>query len=359
MEPPLQFRADDRYNTFPALDFKFRNPGDGSELITSVKLIVESCTVDCAPAMEYCLTCQDGDLFLTVYNHGYGPARAFRAEVDLGEFADVANRDVPVVHECGQIVDGARTANGLYQSHDFCLIQKDEINASRLEQLKSDPATKEPGFPLGATEAEEENGIAVGAFNARFSFRDDSGLSHEEEYRVAHVKRGAYGSPYIYLTESGFQYGKYRGAWFSLIPPSCEYQFLIDPDDRKDEYQISTAHAVQPGEFERIWIVVGAKKSAFLELRVVILTDKKRKVVSPPINLHIWNPRNTLVNSGSFQTRNAYTHPGIGLVWPGDQDRGRRLSGQSLTQISASTQGELEAYDVEVIKKTRYWSWGY
>jgi|ERR1051325_1059049 hypothetical protein len=353
MQVPNVYHALEYGNDFPALDFKFENPSDTPELITRIIANVLYAKPDISPSLEYSLECQDGSLMLFIYNHGWGDAKKFTAEVDLSCFGtSLGGKTKALLSQ--ENIEGGLMKDGYLLPAKLELINKNEVREALLPQNFKAP---------DEWKRHDKNGLSYWEMGTMFfrdssipplpanvTFEDEEGNKYSEVPQLAREQHGAYDWRSIYFSaEEGFVYVHYDGGVrYSLIFPSCVYQFLLEPDQSPSHYEISVAHDIPAKGFERIWLVVGAKKSGFFEVNFTFLTNRGREVVSPNINLHIWNPRN------------AYFH----------HQRKSRLGDDSIdidsqqNNISSPLEDKYLAsgvkhYDIRRLKDKKNKSWGY
>lgn len=289
-------------DTFPALDFKFQNRGVSSELLTRVGVEVRSAEVDHTPSLEYSLSCRDGNLALMVSNYGWGDAKSFQARVDLSVLGAASPSNHVVVK--ADVLPSA-TAEGPRRPFPDTLNDlpgKDSPNMFKLVDHRQLDLKVLPAELLGDESWPSRHGyvIAPGYGKPRGGLRSLSGgvsyTYNDDQSRTQQIRAP---SPHlIYVIGGRFEYVYYDdGIAACMMPPSYEYHFLLEPDQRRQKYEKSIAHQVGAGEFERIWLVLASTKSAFYDLRCYFRSGTGTVIESPLLRLHIWSPSNGPVNS--------------------------------------------------------------
>lgn len=259
---------------FPALDFKFSNSGGERDLLTRIVIEVDSASADLSPCLHYQLWCRDGNLVLAVFNDGWGEARDFAGSIDLRIFGAAVHRrrvDIP----SSQI-----PAAVMHNLKQFVLLEYPQLDLSALPaELRGDegwlPYTLIPasGSPSG-----------IKSVPGVFSYASADGHASTEEIPVS----CGYGKK-IYVLDGRLKDMHY--SWpiqASRIVPSCLYHFMLDPESGQNSYEKSVAHVVQPGGYDRLWLVLASTRPAFYYLRCHFVLASGATVRSPWIKLHIW-----------------------------------------------------------------------
>lgn len=270
---------------FPALDFKFHNQGSRKDLLTKVVIDVHRATVDYTPILGSVISCDDGDVVLYVSNNGWGDAEDFRCEVDLEPFgAAVQSRTV--------LVTAPKIPAEADSASTFVLVSHQQIDTSAMpsglrkeEHRLPGPATSRYREPYLVPPDREPRG-GIESLSSKYTYMSIDGRSFSERQDIrTHLYTK------IYLQGTRFECVSYDpGIMASVLPPSCRYHFLLDPDQGARRYEKSIAHEVRPDEYERIWIVVASKKSAHYELKCRFFSSSGRTIESPGLQLDIWNP---------------------------------------------------------------------
>jgi hypothetical protein len=182
----------------------------------------------------------------------------------------------------------------------FPLAKKGDIDIAALPNSFRAPAAIERSRENEAAfwrhqETIKSNGLHALGLTATYT--DTTGRTYTDKVDVVRIQRGAYDTRNIYVGQAGFEYVEYdNGIEYSLIPPSACYNFLVDVDAPAKTDEISVAHEVPPGGFDRLALTIGASKSAMLRFQLEFETNTGRKVASPEITVPVWNPRNTFAS---------------------------------------------------------------
>jgi hypothetical protein len=296
----LAYKSEEFANSFPVLDLKFHNAGKTPELITRIRMLSLDVDLDITPAIEYSLEVDSGDLVLAIRNFGWADARSFVGYIDLSPLERALRLTTVKKIEVDALPQAIRQNSGQFTSIMVPLIEKSDIDSASLPNgLRKPPAI----VRSRENEAEfwrlqktiETNGLSTLRLTATYA--DTAGRSYTDEIDVVRVQRGAYDTRNIYFGEDGFEYVEYdRGFLYSLLSPSASYNFLVDMDAPARADEISVAHEVPPGGFDRISLTIGASKSAILRFRLEFETNAARKISSPELTIPVWNPRNTFAS---------------------------------------------------------------
>ena len=279
----------------------------------------------------------NGNLLLVLRDFGWGSAKDVSVDVDLSPFESsllIEKTRKLKLHELLQYGFGP---DHIFTSTAIILVRKDEITFDRVPQTLRAPQLKKQsraneGVFWKQQEVIRSNGLH--GLNARISYVDQNGRSYTETVVLSRIQRGAYDNRNIYYSSAGFSYVDYdNGIRYSLIPPSASYNFLVDVDRPNEIQELSIAHEVPPGGFDRLSLTVGATKSALLTFLVEFSTSAGRTFVSPEMAIEIWNPRNTFVNV-------------VGGARVGDV-------------LPSKDASESAPYDVQSLKAKRSRTWGY
>ncbi|MGJ0452121.1 MAG: hypothetical protein ACR65T_02660 [Methylocystis sp.] len=336
MESPNAFRSSEFANEFPVIDLKFQNPGKISEMITRLKLLVRDVNVNITPSIEYSLVVADGDLFLELRNFGWGSAREVSVEVDLSPFGSALLTGKVRKIELAELPPAVADANGVFSATKFTVLKKDQLKLTnvpqtlRVQQTNEVAKANEKSF-WALQHKIESNGLH--GLNAHVTYSDQYGKNYSETVTIQRIERSVYDNKNIYYGPRGFMYVEYdRGIRYSLIAPSASYNFLVDVEKPHEISELSVAHEVPAGGFDRLAVTVGATKSSLLRFQFEFVTNTGRTVLSPHMSIEIWNPRNTFVNV----------------------EGGKRVN-----NLLPSKNAREEPYDVNALKASRSRSWGY
>jgi hypothetical protein len=256
--------------------------------------------LDITPAIEYSLAVDSGDLVLVIRNFGWADAKVFIGHIDLSPLEPALSLAAVKKIELDVLPQAILQNSGQFTSIVVPLVEKNDIDPASLPNgLRTPPAivrSKENEDEFWRLQKTiEENGLH--ALRLTATYADMVGRTYTDEIDVVRVQRGAYDTRNIYFGEDGFEYVEYdRGLLYSLVPPSASYNFLVDMDAPARTAEISVAHEVPPGGFDRISLTIGASKSAMLRFRLEFETNVGRKVSGPELTVPVWNPRNTFAS---------------------------------------------------------------
>ncbi|WLE96061.1 MAG: hypothetical protein QTN59_15405 [Candidatus Electrothrix communis] len=321
-------------NDFPVLDLKFHNQGKTSELITRIKIKTIEVEIDKTPSLEYSIEVVDGDLVLLVRNFGWGDAKNFKANIDLSQFDHSLKIENSLSIEKKVIQQSIISEEKKLSSNIFTILRKEEVLVNML------PVNLVRPLPPESSERDDlfkfqniikKNGITPIQLVATYESND--GVSHKDEMKVVSIERGAYDNKRIYFSDDRFEYVGYdKGVRYSLISPSAIYNLMVNVNDPAIDDEISVAHEIPPGGFDRFGLTIGANKSATLKIVLQFDTNNRKKIETPEFNIQIWNPRNTFYSL-----------------------RG----GEKSSMLSTVRESRIEPYDVGELQERRTRSWGY
>lgn len=268
---------------FPAVDFKFINRGTATALIWKVGVEVCHARLDTSPALSFDADVNDGALVISGTDHGWGSQHELRfslREPVLDRVFGVESLQFTVLLNFGE--ESTRLA-----------ILSSKLNGPALGRfrelaVKVDKAGSGKRLFFQLPERSINGGISLGRLRAEGVCVDYQGVIQKIE---ADVSVRSFG--HIYLNENGFEYWP-DNFCYSLAPSREAFISIIDLTPAKTPYEKTYAisRQIAPGDVERFHVVLGATKSCKLAVRFKFYIDTKQVVVSNPIEISVYRPRN-------------------------------------------------------------------
>ena len=324
------------WHPFPVIDFKFRNSGNGTALLSKYHIEITEAKIDVAPYLKFDWCLQGGKAeaigleelwsqeFVAQKNHpifeigvrnfGWGEARSLAVALNhnemmlalFGSCRDTIEKVVDDDRVVALALDIKKMNYSEFQKYaamhvDFCNRvslteaeeekQYDEIR-SRLGQiadqvvLRSQWHGRSHQSPfIAELLAARKPFVVVEIKQIPFEWNcsDIEGRSYREEETLDANHRCK-----IVITEEGFSYLPGEPAPEAEMPPGPTFCALIDPDRGPHTRSYPISRRIDPGDVERFQFY---GKSCFLDVRLAFDVDGRIRVESGVFELHIENRR--------------------------------------------------------------------
>ena len=327
--------------SFPRVDFKFHNGGEGEVVLRQISLKIESVELNPTPSLTFDCIVRPQTFKLFVKNRGWGPAESLQVEMSeplLDELFSAEQRSGSTrVDSAGQaevlelalasaspawmgrvdeIIEQRRNTlailpdrmkradrsilDGPRFSRNFCNLERlhverffDEL--ARGDDVSSPRQRRQIDFvvSLSATAA------PVNDIDIRATLEDVRGCPLDPHEGIVFNNYPSSPHGQIWLTRSGFNFQFYP-------PPAVAPQIGVDVMARIEPaagpaeriYPLSPSFTIPAGGVERFALAVGADHSCDVRARLACHFDGSDPITSPPFELKITFPVN-----GNFHAR--------------------------------------------------------
>lgn len=262
---------------FPTADIKLRNAGANTIFIKRFTVLVDKAELDITPDFNARAEIDSANnMNIVINNTGWGNAKEVLLQPVMGKTCDYLSPEICKTPWQGEIKESITVP-----------IHKSAIRLDRLGDLL--PVTLKPYQQVyqgnlqvgmrGMKVEDDDAGIAL------INYKDQRGTSHKERLRWM--------SDYemeLWLTNQGFIIlGTPVHAAIAMV--SGIYNILLEPKDTPYEQSYTISHSIEPNQVERFQVAIAAEKSMFFTIRFRIYFDENSSLETPPINLHVLNPR--------------------------------------------------------------------
>jgi hypothetical protein len=277
---------------YPAIDFRFVNRGGASAILSSIGIELLNASPDLQPELTFTYSVANGALTITSTNSGWGDATALRmmlcgwpleeifSEQELSFDGLVQSGKSRVIHRLN-FLDATR--------REFV----EKLQAERLGAVVDLAALSDASYwPLreadGLLGRSESGFIEIPEVRVNGYFTDCSGREHEfsSDVRVGNPGLGFYR---LYLASRGF-YLDYSPVLAMMMPPETVYVTVLDPMTVPCERRYAVSRVIPSGDAERFHVVVGATRSAALEIRLNFYFDGNATISSDRFNIKVVRP---------------------------------------------------------------------
>ncbi|MDA2937391.1 hypothetical protein MYX75_03905 [Acidobacteria bacterium AH-259-A15] len=246
------------HSFWPALDYRVKNVGGETGLITDLALEVIKAEVNTTPRLYFQLIpTETGDIQLRVVNLGWGPALDVELQFLQGPIREVLSSDQLDFSWKGSIED-----------HVIITIPATSIDAETKREFTSDQ------------------------LSGTVKYHDVSGKLHTSEIKYDSVPRYRGLDWKIVVTPEHFEIETIdHGIRFGLLVPSAVYDAFLEPKKVPFKISVPVSQALAPGEPDRFLVVIASSKSANYVVRSHLEIDGKNVITTEPVDISIDFPR--------------------------------------------------------------------
>ncbi len=252
---------------FPVIDFKFQNAGNATALLWEFNIAIKCKIIDLSPSLEFTFEIRSSSLEVYAFNSGFGSAKNCTIKISGSYLSKVFSTEL--LNYNGDILSGERKR--------ICVLSPSFLILENLKELThSDDQYHTKNFN------NRINGINISNIDATWNYTSETGAKSSGQSSINHTTK-------FFLTEMGFHVIP-NGYIYSIMPPSEIYCVIIDMDKNDVSRKYPISRKINSGDVDRFHIMIGATKSAKIDLQFEFKIDSGSIVKSNLFSIEIWNP---------------------------------------------------------------------
>jgi len=270
---------------FPLIDFKFQNTGEVTAILSEFNIIIKDIILDVTPLLKFSYDVKDNSLIIYAENNGYGKA------VDCS--IQIRNEKLEQIFPSSALI-----FRGNILSNKKQRIIKISYNSLYFEKLSHLLKLKDKAEDRFLFKRETKDELKIGEIQIEWQYLTETkeaikGIDNTyRDKKIEEYPRTFIGEE-LYLSTKGFCFYTTSIGHISycIMGPTQIYCVMLDIDKGKCNRKYSVSRMIAPSDVDRFHIMIGATKSAQIDLEFNFKVDLNY-ITSDEFRINIFNPIN-------------------------------------------------------------------